>query len=79
MDWKYKTNWIDFEYPFTCYIVEVWYKRGGQGDIAISTVRCKDLPKERDNDWGFTKAFWNYEDAVKYARHVARELGINFL
>ena len=69
-------DWFDYEYPFTCYIVEVYYKRGGSGDVAIETLRCKDLPKERDNKWGFTKAFWNYENAVKYARHVARELGI---
>lgn len=71
-----KMNWIDFEYPNTCYIVEVWYKRGGCGDVGIATVRCNDLPKEKSNEWGFTKAFWNYETARRYARHVANELGI---
>jgi hypothetical protein len=69
-------DWIDYQFPNTAYIVEVYYKRGGSGDIAISTVRCKDMPKERDNKWGFTKAFWNYETARRYARHVAVELGI---
>ena len=72
----YKLNWIDYEYPFTCYVVEIWYKRGGQGDITISEIRCKELPKEKDNEWVYTKSFWNFESAVKYARHVARELGI---
>lgn len=69
-------DWIDFEFPNTCYVVEVYYKRGGCGDVAIEALRCKDLPKERDNQWGFTKAFWNYETARRYARHVAAELGI---
>lgn len=78
MDYKYKVDPIDFEYPYTCYVVWVYYKRGGCGDIAIETLRCKDLPKEKDNNWGFTKAFWNYETALHYARHVAIELGIPF-
>lgn len=69
-------DWIDYQFPNTAYIVEVYYKRGGSGDIAIETLRCKDLPKERDNKWGFTKAFWNYETARRYARHIAEELGI---
>ncbi len=64
--------------PNICYIVEVWYKRGGQGDIAIATICSKELPKEKNNQWGFTKSFWNYESAIKYARHVAVELGIPF-
>ena len=72
----YKLNWIDFEFPFTCYVVEVRYNRGGQGDIAVSEIRCNELPKERSNEWGFTEAFWNYETARRYARHVAAELGI---
>lgn len=65
-------NWIDYEYPYTAWIVEVKYS----GDIAITTCRCKGMPKERDNSMGFTKVFWSYEQAVKYARHVAAELGI---
>ncbi len=65
-------NWIDYEYPNTAYIVEVKYS----GDIAISTVRCKDMPKDRDNSKGFTKGFWGYEQARDYARYVAAELGI---
>jgi hypothetical protein len=72
----YKLNWIDFEYPFTCYVVEIWHKRGGQGDIAIAEIRCKELPKEKDNEWVDTKCFWSYEQAHRYARHVAEELGI---
>lgn len=65
-------NWIDYEYPNTAYIVEVKYS----GDISISECRCKDMPKDRDNSWGFTKGFWNCAEAIKFARHVARELGI---
>lgn len=65
-------DWIDYEYPNTAYIVEVKYS----GDISISECRCKDMPKDRDNSWGFTKAFWNYETARRYARHVTAELGI---
>lgn len=65
-------NWIDYEYPYTAWIVEVKYS----GDIAIGECRCKDMPKARDNSRGFTKGFWRYEEAVKYARHVAVELGI---
>lgn len=69
-------DWIDYEYPNTAYIVEVYYKRGGSGDIAISECRCKEMPKDRDNCHGFTKAFWGYEQALHYARHIAEELGI---
>ncbi len=65
-------NWIDYECPNTAYIVEVKYS----GDVAISTCRCKDMPKPRDNSGGFTQGFWSYEQAVKYARHVIAELGI---
>ncbi len=65
-------NWIDYEYPNTAYIVEVKYS----GDVAITTCRCKDMPKNRSNEWGFTQGFWIYESAVKYARHVAAELSI---
>ena len=65
-------NWIDLEYPNTAYIVEVKYS----GDIAITTCRCKDLPQNKDNSRGFTKGFWEYEQADKYARHVAAELGV---
>lgn len=65
-------NWIDYKYPNTAYIVEVKYI----GDIAITTCRCKDMPEPRDHSRGFTKGFWNYEQAVRYARHVAAELGI---
>lgn len=65
-------NWIDYEYPNTAYIVEVKYS----GDVAITTCRCKDMPKEKDNARGFTKGFWDYEQARKYARHVAAELQI---
>lgn len=65
-------NWIDYEYPNISYIVEVKYS----GDIAIAECRCKVLPKERDNSKGFTKGFWDYEQARHYARHVARELNI---
>lgn len=63
-------TWIDYEYPNTSYIVEVKYS----GDVAITTCRCKDIPKEKDNVRGFTKGFWNYEEARRYARHVAAEL-----
>ena len=69
-------SWIDYEYPNTAYIVEVKYRRGGVGDIAITTCRCKDMPKPRDNSRGFTQGFWDYEQAARYARHVAAELGI---
>jgi len=65
-------NWIDYEYPNTAYIVEVKYS----GDVAITTCRCKDMPKNRSNEWGFTQGFWIYESAVKYARHVAAELSM---
>jgi hypothetical protein len=65
-------NWIDYEYPYTAWIVEVKYS----GDIAIGECRCKDMPKDRENRWGFTKGFWSYEEAQRYARHVAVELGI---
>ena len=65
-------NWIDYEYPNTAYIVEVKYS----GDIGITTCRCKDMPKPRDNSRGFTQGFWDYAQAAKYARHVASELGI---
>jgi hypothetical protein len=65
-------NWIDYEYPNTAYIVEVKYS----GDIAITTCRCKDMPKPRDNSRGFTRGFWDYAQAAKYARHVAAELAI---
>lgn len=71
-------NWIDYEYPNTAYIVEVKYRRGGVGDIAITTCRCNDMPKNRSNEWGFTQGFWIYELAVKYAQHVAAELGIPY-
>jgi len=70
-------NWIDYEYPNTAYIVEVKYNRRG-GDIAISILRCKDMPKEQDNNWGFTKGFWNYEQAERYAQHVSLELEIPY-
>lgn len=69
--------------PKMCYIVEVWFKRGGQGDIAIAYVSAKklpdgryDLPKERHYAWGFKIPFWTYESAIRYAHHVADELGI---
>jgi hypothetical protein len=65
-------NWIDLEYPNTAYIVEVKYS----GDIAISQIRCKDLPKDKDNSRGFTKGFWDNEHSRRYARHVAAELQI---
>lgn len=65
-------TWIDYEYPNTAHIVEVKYS----GDVAITTCRCKDMPKEKDSARGFTKGFWNYEEACRYARHVAAELQI---
>jgi hypothetical protein len=65
-------SWIDYEYPNTAHIVEVKYS----GDIAITTCRCKDMPKDIDNAYGFTSGFWDYDKAVRYARHVATELGI---
>lgn len=65
-------NWIDYEYPNTAYIVEVKYS----GDVAITECRCKDLPKNKDNAYGFTMGFWDYVLAVRYAKHVANELNI---
>lgn len=65
-------NWYDCEYPNTAYIVEVKYS----GDVAITTCRCKDMPKSRDNTRGFTQGFWDYKLAVKYARQVAADLEI---
>jgi hypothetical protein len=65
-------NWIDYEYPNTACIVEVKYR----GDVTITTCRCKDMPKPRDNSRGFTQGFWDHEQATEYARHVAAELGI---
>lgn len=68
-------HWIDKEFPNTVYIVEVKYS----GDVAISTCRVGDMPKDKDNQKGFTKGFWSYDDAKKYARHVAEELQIKCL
>lgn len=65
-------NWIDHDYPNTAHIVEVKYS----GDVAITTCRCKGMPKDKDNANGFTVGFWDYEKAVKHARHVASELKI---
>lgn len=70
-------QWIDYEYPNTAYIVEVKYNRKG-GDIAISTIRCDDMPKNKSNEWGFTQGFWRYELAERYARHVSFELEIPY-
>lgn len=67
-------DWIDLEYPNLAYIVEVKYS----GDIAIAYCRCKDMPPEKDNSRGFTVGFWNYEEAKRYALHVAKELNIPF-
>ena len=66
--------WIDYECPNTAHIVEVKYS----GDIAITTCRCKDMPKDKSNERGFTVGFWNYETALRYARHVSLELQIPF-
>ena len=68
-------NWIDYEYPHTAYIVAVKYS----GDVAITECRCKDLPKNKDNAYGFTMSFWNYVQAVNYARCAANELNIKAL
>ena len=65
-------SWLDREYPNTAHIVEVLYS----GDVKISTIRCKELPKNRDNSKGFTQGFWDYEEARRFARHVAKELDI---
>lgn len=67
-------NWIDYCYPTTVHIVEVKYS----GDIAITTCRCNDEPKEKDNSRGFTVNFTDYQSAQRYAKHVAQELGIGF-
>lgn len=65
-------SWIDYEYPNTAYIVEVEYT----GDIAITTCRCNEMPKNKDNSYGFTQGFWDYNEAIRYAKHTANELEI---
>lgn len=70
-------TWLDYECPNTAYIVEV-KGVGDSGDIAITTCRCKDMPKNKDNSRIFTVGFWNYEQACRYARHVSFELQIPF-
>ena len=73
-------NWIDYEYPNTVYIVKVWYKRRycENGDIAISKVRCKDMPKLRNNSKVFEIVFCNHEQAIRYARFISYKLEIPF-
>lgn len=65
-------NWIDYEYPNTCYIVEVRYSK--DYDFSITTCRCKDMLKDKDNSKGFTKGFWTYEEAERFMKHVIKEL-----
>ena len=67
-------DWIELEYPDTVYIVEVKYS----GDIGIATCRCNlsNMPREKNNAYGFTSIFLSYDAAKRYARHVAQELGI---
>lgn len=65
-------HWIDHDYPYIAYIVEVKYS----GDISITVCRCKDLPRDKDNTRGFSAGFWDYESAARYARHIAAELQI---
>ncbi len=61
------------------YMVAVKYS----GDIAIEHLPKNDpfynKPidwREKDNQRGFTKLFHAYKEALRYARHVARELQI---
>jgi hypothetical protein len=68
-------NWIDYEFPYTAYIVEVKYS----GDVAITECRCNDMPKPRDSSRGFTQGFWDYVQAARYARHCRNELNIKAL
>lgn len=65
-------GWVEREYPLHLYIVEVKYS----GDIAISEVRSKEEPKERDNRYGFTVNYRSREDAKKAAKSIANQLGI---
>ena len=65
-------SFIDLEYPNTAFFVEVKYS----GDIGIGECRVKELPADRDTAQGFVSWFWSYEQARRYARHVAQELGI---
>lgn len=64
-------GWVEREYPLHLYIVEVRYS----GDIAISEVRAKEEPKERDNKHGFTENYRSYKDAKKAAKNIAKQLG----
>ena len=60
------------------HVVEVSYR--GEGDVAIATVctETREEPKTRDNTRGFTVNFreQDYEEARRFARRVAAELGI---
>lgn len=68
-------DFIDFYYPNTCYTVVVRY---AIKDVGIECIRCKEYPAEKDNARGFTANFSSYEEAKKYATHVAEELGFSF-
>lgn len=67
-------NWIDREYPNICHIVEVKYSKDKDYDFSITTCRCKEMPKNKDNQKGFTQGFWNYEEANRFMKHVMKEL-----
>lgn len=67
---------FDLAYPDRWFVVEVTYKNGG--DVAIAEVRAErnKPPKERDNAYGFTLNFRDYEKARAAGIKIAQELGI---
>lgn len=68
-------DWVNLEYPLTCWIVEVKYS----GDISIAQCRCKEYPCDRETNYGFTSVFQTYKQASLEAKVISENLGIPFV